>query len=78
MGKFKTKNNLLYTQAFRWLQEKNSWKTKYEKQKVKNSIYKEEQGKDMDYLLYTTQHEVLGSWMGSVYELRRSKRKKQA
>ena len=38
--KLKTKNNILCTQAFRWLQEKNSWKAKYEKQKVKTSIYK--------------------------------------
>ena len=34
MEKLKNKNNLLYTQTFRWLQDKNSWKAKYEKQKV--------------------------------------------
>ena len=39
--KLKFKNNLLYIQGFRWLKEKNSWKAKYEKQKVKSSIYKE-------------------------------------
>lgn len=52
MGKLKSKDNLLYIQSFRWLKEENSWKDKYEKQKVKISIYKEEQCKDMDSLLH--------------------------
>ena len=42
VGKLKSNNNILYIQAFRWLKEKNSWKVKYEKQKVKASFYKEE------------------------------------
>ena len=74
----KPKKILLYTQAFMCFQEKNSWKAKYEKQKVKTSIYKEEQCKDMDSLLYAAQQEVSGSRMGSASELRRSKRKNQA
>ena len=64
MEKMKNKNNLLYTQALRWLQEKNSWKAKYEKQKVKTSIYKEEKGEDMDSSFHTTQHEVKESGTG--------------
>ena len=63
--KTKNKNNLCYTQAFKWLQEKNSCKAMYEKQKVKTSIYREEQGKDMDYIFHTAQHEVTGSRIGS-------------
>ena len=77
MEKMKNKNNLLYTQAFKWLQEKNSWKAKYEKQKVKTSIYKEDQGKEMDSIFHIAQHEVTGSRIASASSLRRSKRKQQ-
>ena len=65
-------------QAFRWLKEKNSWKIKYEKQKVKASIYKEEQYKGIDSLLQAAHQEASGSDTVSASELKRSKRKKQA
>ena len=78
VGKLKTKNDLLCRQAFRWLKDKNLWKNKYEKQKVKAAIYKEEQYKGIDCLLQEAQQEAFGLGTRFTSELRRSKIKKQA
>jgi len=54
------------------------WKNKYEKQKVKVTLYKEEHNMGIDYLLEAAQQGALG--LGTCYTsgVRRSKRKKQS
>jgi len=55
IGKLKRKNDLICKHSFKWLKEKNMWKGKYEKQKVKATLYKEEHDIGMDYLLEAAQ-----------------------
>ena len=40
ISKLQTKNTLISKQAFRWLNEKKTWKYKYERHKVNDTIYK--------------------------------------
>ena len=54
-NKLETHNLLISRQAYKWLQEKKSWQYKYERQKLKTQIYKEERGtKGIDALLQET------------------------
>lgn len=78
VGKLKRKNNILCKHEFKWLKDKNMWKNKYEKQKVKVTIYKEEHSMGIDYMLEAAQQAASGSGTRFTIEVRRSKRKKQA
>jgi len=60
VGKLKRKNDLLCKQALKWLKDKNMWKNKYEKQKVKATIYKEEHSMGIYYFLEAEHQEALG------------------
>lgn len=51
IGRLKRKNDLFFKQTFKWLKEKNMWKAKYEKQKVKTTLYREGHDSGMDYLI---------------------------
>jgi len=51
IGRLKRKNNMFSKQAFKWLKEKNMWKAKYEKQKVKATLHREGHDSGMDYLI---------------------------
>ena len=64
--------------AFKWLKEKNMWKGKYEKQKVKATLYREEHDIGMDYLIKVAQQEASETVNASTTRVRRSKRNKQA
>jgi len=46
-----TQNILISKQVYRWLKEKKLWQYKYEKQKVKTTIYKEQKHEGIDILL---------------------------
>ena len=77
LGRRKRKNDLLSKQAFKWLKEKNMWQEKYEKQKVKEALFRERHDTGLDCLVRAAQQ---GASIGiaSTIERRRSKRSKQA
>lgn len=49
--KLETKKSLIAKQVYRWLKEKTTWQYKYEREKVKTTIYKEGKCEGIDYLL---------------------------
>lgn len=64
-------------QTFKWLKEKNMWKAKYEKQKVKATFYREGHDSGMEYLIRAAQKES-STRTAFTTGNRRSKRNKQA
>ena len=77
LGRLKRKNDLLSKQAFKWLKEKNMWQAKYEKQKVKEALFKERHDTGLDCLARAAQQEA-STGTTSTTERRRSKRNRQA
>ena len=51
IGNLETKNILISKQAYRWLSEKKTWSYKYERQKVKATIYKEGKCEGIEFIL---------------------------
>ena len=77
LGRLKRKNDLISKQAFKWLKEKNMWQAKYEKQKVKATLFKERHDTGLDCLARAAQQEA-STGTTSTSERRRSKRNRQA
>lgn len=75
LGRLKRKNDLLSKQAFKWLNEKNMWQAKYEKQKVKAALFRERHDLGLDCLVKAEQQEA-STGTASTTERRRSKRNK--
>ena len=69
----KRRNELLSKQAFNWLKDKNMWKAKYEKQKVKTAMLKVKPGTEFDCVNRDT-----ATGTTSTSEGKGSKRSKQA
>ena len=55
LGRLKRQNNLLSKHAFKWLKEKNMWQANYEKQKVKETLFRERHDSSLDCLLRAAQ-----------------------
>jgi len=77
LGRLKRKNDLISKQAFKWLKEKNMWQAKYEKQKVKATLFKETHDTCLDCLAHAAQQEA-STGTTSTTGKKRSKRSKQA
>ena len=73
ISRLKRRNEFLSKQAFQWLKDKNMWKAKYEKQKVKEAMLKAGQESEFDCV---NREPATGT--ASTSEGRRSKRSKQA
>lgn len=58
INSLETKNIFIFKQAYRWLNEKNTWKYKYQRQKVMATIYKEGTCEGIDCLLHETHQEA--------------------
>ena len=61
IGKLETTSILISKQAYRWLNEKKTWQYKYERKKVKATIYKEGKYEGIDCILQDAQQETTGS-----------------
>ena len=73
VGILKRRNELLSKQAFKWLKDKNMWQAKYEKQKVKETLFKVKHESGFDCLGRET-----ATGTATTTEGRGSKRSKQA
>ena len=73
VGRLKRRNELLSKQAFKWLKDKNMWQAKYEKQKVKEALFRDRHESGFDCLNRET-----ATGTASTTEGRVSKRSKQA
>lgn len=77
IGRLKQKNDLLSKQAFKWLKEKNMQQAKYEKKKVKATLFREGHDSGLDCLVRAAQQEASTGTASTTGKIR-SKRNKQA